>query len=131
MDFSLPHKHEKSLATLSNIRHIDVPKGKNGDNEEPSVEQMLIKEANNAAASLFLGNWNNNNYNGDDSNNNKIDSEEHRVLMDSASYPERSTPLTETITEDSLVVIFESFDSYLDNSDSRLSVFVLHQLYFR
>ena len=110
MDFSLPHKHEKSLATLSNIRHIDLPEGKNDDNEEPSVEQMLIKEANHAAASLFLGNWNNKNDNGDDSNI-TIDSEEHRVLMDSASYPERSTPLTETITEDSLVVIFESFDS--------------------
>lgn len=113
MDFSLPHIHEKSLATLSSIRHIDVPKGKNGDNEEPSVEQMLIEEANTAAASLFLGNWNNNNNNGvhGSSSKNSIDSEEHRVLMDSTSYPERSTPLTETITEDSLVVIFESFDS--------------------
>ena len=30
-----------------------------------------------------------------------------------------------------VALVFESFDSYLDNSDSRLSVFVLHQLYFR
>lgn len=103
MDFSLPHKHEKSLATLSNIRHIDVPKENNDDSKEPSVEQMLIKEANNAAASLFLGNCNN------ESNN--IDSEEYRVLMNSSSYPERVTPQSEKITEDSLVVIFESFDS--------------------
>jgi len=112
MDFSLPHRHEKSLATLSNIRHIDVPKVENDDNEEPSVEQILTEEANNAAANLFLGNWNKNDDNGNDcKNNNNIASEEHRMLMNSAWYPERSTPQTETITEDSLVVIFESFDS--------------------
>jgi tRNA (adenine57-N1/adenine58-N1)-methyltransferase len=112
MDFSLPHKHEDSLATFSNIRHIDVPKEeKDYSNEEPSVGQILIEEANNAAATLFLGNWNNKNNNEENDGNNHIDSEEHRVLMDSSSYPERSTPLSETITEDSLVVIFESFDS--------------------
>lgn len=114
MDFSLPHKHEKSLATLSNIRYIKVPKDENENGGEPSVERMLIQEANNAAASLFLGNWANNGDNGDNNGNNTnsgIDSDEHRVLMDSASYPERVTPLSETITEDSLVVIFESFDS--------------------
>jgi len=101
MDFSLPHKHEKSLVTLSNIRHIDVEDENGG---EPSVEQMLIREANKAASNLFLGNWAND-------NEKSIDSDQQRVLMDSSSYPERSTPLSETITEDSLVVIFESFDS--------------------
>lgn len=103
MDFSLPHKHEPSLATLSNIRHIEVQKNENGG--EPSVEQMLVQEANNAAANLFLGNWANKN------ENTSINSDEERVLMNSASYPERVTPQSETITEDSLVVIFESFDS--------------------
>ena len=110
MDFSLPHKHEESLATLSNIRHIEVPKNENGG--EPTVEQMLVQEANNAAANLFLGNWANKIESGDDNgNSNTIDEDEQRILMDSASYPERVTPQSETITEDSLVVIFESFDN--------------------
>eukprot|EP00531_Pseudo-nitzschia_arenysensis_P007360 CAMPEP_0116129272 /NCGR_PEP_ID=MMETSP0329-20121206/7838_1 /TAXON_ID=697910 /ORGANISM="Pseudo-nitzschia arenysensis, Strain B593" /LENGTH=451 /DNA_ID=CAMNT_0003623533 /DNA_START=101 /DNA_END=1453 /DNA_ORIENTATION=+ len=111
MDFSLPHKHEKSLVSLSNIQHIDVPKNENGG--EATVEQMLVQEANKATANLFLGNWANNVDENNDNNNysSSIDVDEQRVLMDSASYPERSTPLSETITEDSLVVIFESFDS--------------------
>ena len=109
MDFSLPHKHEESLSTLSKIRHIEVPK--NEDGGELSVEQMFIQEANKAADSLFLGNWANSNDDSSNDNSGSIDSDKHRVLLDSASYPERSTPLSETITEDSLVVIFESFDS--------------------
>lgn len=108
MDFSLPHAHEKSLVTSSNIRHIDVPKGNNDDSEEPSMEQILIEEANNAAANLFLGNWHGDN---DYGSGNKIDSEDFQAMMNCVSYPERSTPLIETITEESLVVIFESFDS--------------------
>mmetsp|Transcript_5684 Transcript_5684/g.14193 ORF Transcript_5684/g.14193 Transcript_5684/m.14193 type:complete len:485 (-) Transcript_5684:176-1630(-) len=110
MDFSLPHIHEKSLVSCSNIRHIDVPVGNSNDDKGPSIEQMVIEEANNAAASLFLGNWLNSDTN-EDGNSNNISTKKLRVLMNSASYPERSTPLSETITEDSLVVIFESFDN--------------------
>ena len=110
MDFSLPHVHEKSLVTCSNIRHIEVPVGNSNDDGKPSIEQMVIEEANNAAASLFLGNWMNSKTNEDGVKSN-ICPKKLRVLMNSASYPERSTPLSETITEDSLVVIFESFDN--------------------
>jgi len=108
MDFSLPHVHEKSLVTSSNIQYIQAPKS---DNDEPSVEQMLIEEANNAAAKLFLGNWNKNDDDGDCAGSSGINEEEHRVLMDSTCYLTRSTPQSEIITEDSLVVIFESFDN--------------------
>ena len=106
MDFSLPHKHTESLANLSNIRHIDVPKEEDVNSEEPSLNTMWIEAANDAAANLFLGNLSNSKE--DNGTNN---TEEHRMLMNSASYPERTTPQTEKITEDSLVVIFESFDS--------------------
>uniref|UniRef100_A0A7S4AAX0 tRNA (adenine(58)-N(1))-methyltransferase n=1 Tax=Pseudo-nitzschia australis TaxID=44445 RepID=A0A7S4AAX0_9STRA len=128
MDFSLPHIHEESLATLSKIRHINIPtkedeKVATTSEKEPSTDELLIEEANNAAAHLFLAKWNNNSKNtyndndGDDkmednkNKNSSLSAEERRMLMNSASYPERSTPQTERITEDSLVVIFESFDS--------------------
>mmetsp|Transcript_21897 Transcript_21897/g.51908 ORF Transcript_21897/g.51908 Transcript_21897/m.51908 type:complete len:513 (-) Transcript_21897:497-2035(-) len=114
MDFSLPHVHEDSLATKSHIRHIDLPSreegttgtdDKNGNEQpEPTEDELLIQEANNAAASLFLGSWNN-------GTAEHLSAEDKRRLTNSASYPERSTPQTERITEDSLVVIFESFDN--------------------
>jgi tRNA (adenine57-N1/adenine58-N1)-methyltransferase len=106
MDFSLPHVHEESLVTASNIRHIEVRIDEDGASEEPSANQLLIEEANNATTNLFLGNWEH-----VDGEENNITAEERRILTDCSSYPERSTPQTERITEDSLVVIFESFDS--------------------
>ena len=111
MDFSLPHKHEKSLVTSSNIRQVDVPKGNDENGGDASVDQVLIQEANKATASLFLGNYADSGDNGDGSYSSTLDKDEQQILMNSASYPERSTPLSETITEDSLVVIFESFDN--------------------
>jgi tRNA (adenine57-N1/adenine58-N1)-methyltransferase catalytic subunit len=100
MDFALPHIHEDSVVTSSNIRHVPVPESTNNntndDNqEEPPLDQMLIEAANRAAVDLFFG----------------LDSEEDPALLNCAAYPERSTPQSSTIEPDALVVIFESFDN--------------------
>lgn len=107
MDFALTHIHENSTATASNIRHIPVVTVNNGGDEnkkEPSMEEILVEAANEAAANLLLGN----NKGVEDDNG---DNTKHRELVDSASYPDRMTPLSETISVGTLVVIFESFDS--------------------
>eukprot|EP00339_Tiarina_fusa_P006041 CAMPEP_0117054578 /NCGR_PEP_ID=MMETSP0472-20121206/37825_1 /TAXON_ID=693140 ORGANISM="Tiarina fusus, Strain LIS" /NCGR_SAMPLE_ID=MMETSP0472 /ASSEMBLY_ACC=CAM_ASM_000603 /LENGTH=284 /DNA_ID=CAMNT_0004770221 /DNA_START=31 /DNA_END=882 /DNA_ORIENTATION=+ len=121
MDFARKHIYDDSVATLSKIRRISVSAvvdsgGGNGGvgvggavdaNADadadadadarvqiplgaaaPPLDDMLIQAANQAAADLFQ------------SSN-----------PDSSLYPERLTPQTETIQQDELVVIFESFDN--------------------
>ena len=99
MDFALPHVHEKSLATLSNIRHIITATNQTKSGEEVAIEDMLVQAANEAAASLVLG------------NTNSETGDYNPELVDTAAYPERMTPQSETIRVGSLVVIFESFDN--------------------
>ena len=111
MDFALTHIHEKSTATASNIRHIPVvvtdnnDSGTNDENKkEPSMEEILVEAANEAAANLLLGNNKGEEENG-------VNNSKHQELVDSASYPDRMTPASETISVGNLVVIFENFDS--------------------
>lgn len=88
MDFARPHSHASSVATRSNIKHIAVDHV-----EDPSLDEMLVQAANQAAADLFVGS----------------DGDPEKV--DSSLYTDRTTPQTETIQANQLVVIFESFDN--------------------
>lgn len=90
MDFSRPHSHQPSVATLSKICHIPV---ESKPNEEPTLDEMLIQAANDAAADLFGG------------SGGKPES------IDASFYTDRTTPQSETIQPNELVVIFESFDN--------------------
>jgi hypothetical protein len=87
MDFAQPHINAESVATKSKIRQLPVS---SSNEEEPALHGMLIAAANQAAADLF-------------------GTKDQKV--DSSLYPERLIPRSETIQEDSLVVIFESFDN--------------------
>lgn len=89
MDFARPHKHEPSVATISNIRHISLPRKE----EQLTLDEFVVESANQAAADLFLKNR------GD------------ITTVDSSLFPERTTPQTEIIQANELVVIFESFDN--------------------
>jgi hypothetical protein len=76
MDFGQPHTLTESVATKSKIRQIPVTTSTN-----PSLGEMLLEAANQAAADLF------------GKKNSKVDS---------SLYPERLIPQSETIREDSL-----------------------------
>jgi len=110
MDFALTHIPEDSLATASNIRHIDLVTDNNNDShtngkrKQPYIEEILVEEANKAAANLLLGN-------SSSSKGDRENGDNYREAIDSASYPDRMTPQSETITQGSLVVVFESFDN--------------------
>lgn len=115
MDFALSHIHEDSLATASNIRYIPIGiSNKNTNNEskevstDPSLEEILLEEANIAAANLLLGSGNGTI---ESRNGKKGDGSNFREVVDTALYPERMTPQSEAILMGSLVVIFESFDN--------------------
>ncbi|KAG7370622.1 tRNA1-methyladenosine methyltransferase-like methyltransferase [Nitzschia inconspicua] len=109
MDFALPHIHEDSVVTSSNIRHVPLETPVSKDDaaddtqqqqqqqkeQEPPLDDMLIEAANQAAIDLFFG----------------LDSGEDPTKLDCTAYPERSTPQSETIQPGALVVIFESFDN--------------------
>eukprot|EP00980_Cylindrotheca_fusiformis_P012681 scaffold3103_cov136-Cylindrotheca_fusiformis.AAC.19 len=86
MDFAQPHIHTESVTTKSNIRQLPVPTPK----DPPVLDDLLIEAANQAAIDLF-------------------GTDDKRV--NSSLYPERLIPRSDTIREDSLVVIFESFDN--------------------
>jgi tRNA (adenine57-N1/adenine58-N1)-methyltransferase len=91
MDFSLPHICENSLVTGSNIRYIPVDMSQ----ENPSLDDMLLEAANQAASDMFVGQ----------------DTDKDPTTIDCSAYPERSIPQSETIQPGSLVVICESFDN--------------------
>jgi tRNA (adenine57-N1/adenine58-N1)-methyltransferase catalytic subunit len=93
MDFALPHIHEDSVVISSNIRHIPVDAA--SKEETPSLDDMLLEAANQAASDLFFG----------------LDSKEDPSTLDCTAYPERSIPQSEIIQPNSLVVIFQSFDN--------------------
>jgi tRNA (adenine57-N1/adenine58-N1)-methyltransferase catalytic subunit len=93
MDFALPHIHEDSVVISSNIRHIPVNVASN--EEDISLDDMLVEAANQAASDLFFG----------------LDSKEDPSTLDCTAYPERSIPQSEIIQPNSLVVIFQSFDN--------------------
>ena len=87
MDFAQPHIYTESVTTKSNIRHIPT---ETKDDNSKSLDELLVEAANQAAIDLF---------------------ESKDLTVDSSLYPERLIPQSETIQEDSLVVIFESFDN--------------------
>jgi tRNA (adenine57-N1/adenine58-N1)-methyltransferase len=91
MEFAQPLHHKKSVATVSNIRHIPVDTSK----QDPPLDDMLIQAANQAAVDLFFGS--------------SVGNDPETV--DSSSYPERLTLQSDLIQPDSLVVVFESFDN--------------------
>ena len=105
MDFARSHVHQESVATKSKIRYIapspppsddkDVACENNKDPSNHPLDEMLIHAANQAAKDLLLGSVQN----------------PDLQLVDSSLYPERMTPLSETIQPHQLVVIFESFDN--------------------
>lgn len=90
MDFARPHVHHPSVATRSKIQHIPM---ESKPDAEKTLDEMLIQEANQAAADLFVGPG------GDPE------------TVDSSLYTERTTPQSQTIQPNDLVVIFESFDN--------------------
>ena len=94
MDFASKHILSDSVATRSNIRHIPIDETKrNNNNDNLSLDDMLVEAANQAAADLFLGSG------GDPQS------------VDCSFFPERLTPQSETIQPNQIVVIFESFDN--------------------
>jgi tRNA (adenine57-N1/adenine58-N1)-methyltransferase len=95
MDFALPHVHTKSVATASGIRRLPVEISGEGVS---SLDSMLLEAANKAAAEIILV-------------NDAHGSDAAGMVVDCSAYPERITPLSETIQPNSLVVIFESFDN--------------------
>ena len=82
MDFAQPLIESESVTTKSKIRYITV------EDDPSNLDDMLVQAANQAAADVF-----------------------GTPKVDSSQYPERVIPQLEIIEEDSLVVIFESFDN--------------------
>eukprot|EP00934_Nitzschia_sp_Nitz4_P003048 Nitzschia sp. Nitz4//scaffold211_size37880//25510//26884//NITZ4_007711-RA/size37880-augustus-gene-0.61-mRNA-1//-1//CDS//3329541994//3038//frame0 len=93
MDFSRPHIHQPSVTTVSKIRYIDPREESAYDESHSTLDKMVVQAANQAAADLFLGNG------GD------------MTAVNSELYPDRTTPQTDIIHANELVVIFESFDN--------------------
>jgi len=97
MDFARPHVVEESVASKSKIRSLpplsSTDASDNGNKQ--SLDAMLIESANRAAADLLLG---------------PVENPDPQQV-DTALYPERSTPRQDTIRPGDLVVIMESFDN--------------------
>lgn len=99
MEFARPHRSQVGVAYESNINLIE--KSEDGLVSDP-LDNMLIDAANDAATKLFGTQH---------LQKNPLDHAKLKAYTDSRSYPERIVERSKLITEGSLVVIFECFDS--------------------